>query len=296
MGKTPSYTSTQLVSTHENNNVRVDFIPSLIYLLTIGCCSLKKVLTIVSYRHEKLLAPYLEFLQTARQNTVSTLFSSIIKNLGNSIPGTQKKRVTGGRTDRRTDTSSYIKSYLTIKNLFFSQAFLMSYGGDDLFIPILGKCHQGLLSYTKCSTATNEKTFLNKVKNPNFADFLPLSPDTCIIIHDGCLVKCTNLPGVLLSFSSFLNASTHLYVRICPSVCPSVYPSFTNAFNLSKPLKTLQKSSKLLSSQKTLEHLLMTKKKNSSKPLILTITKISLKTCWTHRCIPGILVFCQLYL
>ena len=61
---------------------------------------------------------------------------------------------------------------------------------------IPGKFHQNLTSYQRAVCVTTEKSFLRKVKDPNFVDFLTLSADAVICLFDGLMVKCTNIPAV----------------------------------------------------------------------------------------------------
>ena len=71
-----------LVSVHDQNNRRVDFVFALLQMVVEGSCRITEVVSIVVYRHEKLMAEYLQGLQNARSKSTSPLESRLIKGLG----------------------------------------------------------------------------------------------------------------------------------------------------------------------------------------------------------------------
>ena len=102
-GKRANHCATQLTSTHDTNHHRIDFSYNILYMLANQNFCIKKVHCILKFTTERLLADYLEFLQKGRQNSTSKLQSSLIKTLGNSVPGRQTNR----QTDRLTDWHTY---------------------------------------------------------------------------------------------------------------------------------------------------------------------------------------------
>ena len=82
----PAKTGTPtLISAHEQNNRRVDFVFALLQMVVEGSCTIKAVQSIIVYRHEKLMAEYLQSLQDARSQATSPLESRLIKALGKYI-------------------------------------------------------------------------------------------------------------------------------------------------------------------------------------------------------------------
>ena len=77
----------KLVSTDENDHRRVDFVCSILSLLIHSSFKLKSIRTVITYKHDRLLADYLHDLQIARGKSSSPLQSRCIKALANSIPG-----------------------------------------------------------------------------------------------------------------------------------------------------------------------------------------------------------------
>ena len=71
-----------LISVHDQNNRRVDFVFALLQMVVEGSCRITEVVSIVVYRHEKLMAEYLQGLQNARSKSTSPLESRLIKGLG----------------------------------------------------------------------------------------------------------------------------------------------------------------------------------------------------------------------
>ena len=78
--------SPKLVSTHERNR-RVEFAPSLLYMIAFCACKIEKVHSVTSYEHAKLFAPYLQMLQNARGKSSCDLLSKLFKQVANSVPG-----------------------------------------------------------------------------------------------------------------------------------------------------------------------------------------------------------------
>ena len=80
---TPAKTGTPtLVSVHDHNNRRVEFVFALLQMIVEGSCRITEVRSIIVYRHERLMAEYLQGLQDARSKATSPLESRLIKGLG----------------------------------------------------------------------------------------------------------------------------------------------------------------------------------------------------------------------
>ena len=87
LGRCTTSERPKLVSTDENDHRRVDFVGSILFLLIHASFRIKEIKTIITYKHEALLAEYLQELQIARGKCSSPVQSKLIKALANSVPG-----------------------------------------------------------------------------------------------------------------------------------------------------------------------------------------------------------------
>ena len=163
----------RLISTHDQHHRRCEFVQSLLYMIVNCSVRVKEVVRIVTFRHERLFADYLQGLQNLRAQSTSNLESRLIKNLANSIPGVRLMFV-------------YFVLCCIITSHTYQQATLFS----------LQKFHQNAKSFLRAKCSTTKEQLLENVKSPNFVDIFPISDTTAICSHDGIQIRCNNLPHI----------------------------------------------------------------------------------------------------
>ena len=63
------------------------------------------------------------------------------------------------------------------------------------FFSYLGKFHQNSKRFIQAKTCTSKALFCKRLEDPTFCDYMFISSEACITIHDGILISCRNLPG-----------------------------------------------------------------------------------------------------
>ena len=58
-----------------------------------------------------------------------------------------------------------------------------------------GKFHQNSKRFIQAKPCTSKEVFCKTLEDPSFCDYMFVSPESCITIHDGILMSCRNLPG-----------------------------------------------------------------------------------------------------
>ena len=79
--KNPSKDPPKLISSHEKDVERADFILSLLYMCTNQSCFIVDVLSIVEFQVADVFSPWVNYLQKKRAESTSALEGKMIKNL-----------------------------------------------------------------------------------------------------------------------------------------------------------------------------------------------------------------------
>ena len=61
---------------------------------------------------------------------------------------------------------------------------------------IPGKLHMRIDTYNHCHVATSKERLLKLASSSDFIDYRYVSPTSCIVVYDGILVRCSNLPSI----------------------------------------------------------------------------------------------------
>lgn len=96
------------------------------------------------------------------------------------------------------ETESYMKSYIQDLQNHRAKASspLQKKVIKLLGNAIPGKCHQRTTNHITCSVAATKDQFLKHVHKTTFLDYKFVSHNTCVVLHDGLVVPCTQLPHI----------------------------------------------------------------------------------------------------